>query len=95
MTLYVDHARIPFGRMRMSHLLASTPAELRTAARALGLSRHIQAAGTPKEHLDVCESVRLQAIRTLGAEAVDRRTIGRIIAQRRNGPPTRVVEGNT
>ena len=58
--LYVDHARIPFGRMLMSHLIADTPKELHEAAHLLELERHIQHPGTPKEHLDVSETKRAQ-----------------------------------
>ena len=53
--LYVDHVRIPFGRMLMNHLMANTPEELREAAEQLGLSAYIQSPGTEKEHLDVSE----------------------------------------
>ena len=60
--LYVDHARIPYGRMLMSHLMADTPEELREMAGKLKMERWIQHPGTPKEHLDVSESKREEAI---------------------------------
>ena len=45
--------------MRMSHLIADSPEELREAADALGLKReYIQYPGTWKEHLDVSQSRR-------------------------------------
>ena len=34
--LYVDHLRIPFGQMLMSHLVADTQEELRDAAKKIG-----------------------------------------------------------
>ena len=43
--LYVDHVRIPFGRMLMNHLMADTPEELREAAEQLGLSAYITEPG--------------------------------------------------
>ena len=67
--LYVDHARIPYGRMLTSHLMADTPDELREMAEKLKMERWIQHPGTPKEHLDVSESKRTEAIR-MGAASV-------------------------
>ena len=84
--IYVDHARIPFMNMLMSHLIADTPDELRQAATHLGLSNHIQYAGTPKEHLDVSETTRTKAIQ-LGAVPVTSKHIVRII-RTRTKPPT-------
>ena len=75
--LYVDHLRIPFGRMLMSHLVADTQEELRDAARKLGLQQHIQYPGGRKEHLDLSESKRIEAIR-MGAKEVTAREIVRI-----------------
>ena len=81
--LYVDHARIPYGRMLMSHLLADTPEELREMARKLEIARHIQYPGTPKEHLDVSESKRAGAIR-MGAASVTGRQLAAIIRSKRS-----------
>ena len=67
--LYVDHVRIPFGRMLMNHLMADTPEELREAAEQLGLSAYIQSPGTEKEHLDVSETKRREAL-AMGARPV-------------------------
>ena len=49
MTVYVDHARIPFRNMLMNHLMAGTPEEIREIAARLGLSAYIQHPDTPKE----------------------------------------------
>ena len=60
--LYVDHLRIPFRQMLMSHLVADTQEELRDAARKLGLQQYIQYPGGRKEHLDLSESKRIEVI---------------------------------
>ena len=85
MGLYVDHGRIRYRGMRMSHLLADSTDELEDTERALGLPRgSIQYRGTYREHLDVSESKRAQAIAHLGAQEVSRREIGlKLIARRR------------
>ena len=83
--LYVDHARIPYRKMLMSHLIAETPEELRRAASALGLTDHIQHPGTPKEHLDVSETFRTKAIR-LGAIPVTSKQLVTIIRRKRETP---------
>ena len=80
--LYVDHARIPYGRMLMSHLMADTPQELREMAGKLKMERWIQYPGTPKEHLDVSESKRTEAIR-MGAASVTGRQLAAIIRCKR------------
>ena len=82
--LYVDDGHWPLGRMRMSHLLADSPGELRDAARHLGLERHIQYPGTPKEHLDVSRSKRGQAIRELNAREISGRELVAIVQARRD-----------
>lgn len=74
MTLYVDNARTPLGRMRMSHLMADSPEELERARRALGLPRSaLHHPGTPDEHLDVGQTKRQLAIEALGAQQVSSR----------------------
>ena len=65
MTLYVDKAAIPYGRMRMSHLIADSPAERRRACDSLGLKRsYIQHPGTSREHLDISLAKRDVAVNT-------------------------------
>ena len=82
--LYVDHLRIPFGRMKMSHLIADAPEELREAADHLGFRREwIQYPGGWKEHLDVSESKRRQAIRELGAREITARELALMLTERR------------
>ena len=81
--LYVDHARIPYGRMLMNHLLADTTAELQDAACKLGLSRWIQHSGEAKEHIDISEGKRIEAIKNLGANPVSGRELVYIIRKKR------------
>ena len=89
MTVYVDNARIPFGRMLMSHLQADTEDELHEFAARLGLRREWFQPGTRPEaaHYDVSVEKRELALR-LGAvsetrrEGSDRR---RAVRERRMG----------
>lgn len=63
MAVYVDHARLPFGRMLMSHLVADSREELFQMVDRIGVARRwLQAEGTPREHFDICESKRTVAI---------------------------------
>ena len=78
--IYVDHARIPYMRMLMSHLLADTSDELQDMAERLGLDQYVQAVGTFREHLDVSEGKRSEAIK-LGAQEV---TVRELVALRRS-----------
>ena len=81
--LYVDNLQIPYGRMLMSHLIADDPQELREAAVHLGLDRYIQYPGTWKEHLDVSQTKRAQAVRELQAQEVPASRIALILRARR------------
>lgn len=71
MTVYIDDMQRParVGRIsaRWSHLLADSSDELMTFARRLGLRpAWLQHPGTPREHFDVTETKRQQAL-ALGA----------------------------
>ena len=68
MTVYVDNARNPFGRMIMCHMTADTLDELHAMATQLGLRRWFQDHHYP--HYDISLSKRKQAIE-LGAVEVD------------------------
>jgi len=67
--VYVDDYRAPFGRMRLSHMMADTEEELEEMARKLGLKREWKQSSRRYVHYDVCEAKRRKAIR-LGARAV-------------------------
>ncbi len=76
MPVYVDDARLPFGRMLMSHMLATTETELHCMAGAIGLRRQwFQQHSRP--HYDVSQAKREAAIH-LGAIPVTQREIVRI-----------------
>ena len=90
--VYVDNMRIPFGRMRMSHLMANTPEELREMAEKLGLTRYIQHPGAPKEHLDVSDSKRKEAL-GMGAVPTDGRKMVQIVQAKRETERDRRTEG--
>lgn len=63
MSVYVDDAIFPFGRMMMCHMVADTREELLEMADKIGVARKwIQDYGTPKEHFDICKSKREVAI---------------------------------
>lgn len=76
--VYIDEANIPYRGMLMCHMIADTPKELREMAGQIGVAeRHVQFAGTRKEHFDVCRKMRARAI-ALGAVPVSTREIVRI-----------------
>ena len=82
--LYVDHQSAPFGRMKMSHLMADTQEELLQAADALGLRRRwLQNEDRPSEHFDVSESKRKTAIDELGAVPVTSRDLVGVVRRKR------------
>lgn len=71
--VYVDHARIPYRRMLMNHMIADTLEELHDMADRIGLPRkYFQNKRNP--HYDVCCSKRALAIAE-GAVPVDSRTL--------------------
>lgn len=81
--LYVDHARIRFRRMLMSHLVADSPDELLQAQTDLGIpDGSIQYPGTWKEHLDVSESKRTLAVR-MGAKEITGRELVEITRKKK------------
>ncbi len=83
MSVYVDHARMPYGRMLMSHMLADTREELLAMARRIGvMERWMQKPDTPSEHFDICDSKRALALKH-GAVAVSSRRIVEIIRAKR------------
>lgn len=80
MTVYVDDMRKPVRLNRFvanwSHLYADTTEELEVMANQLGLKREwLQFAGTWKEHYDVTDTVRCQALK-LGVTQVTYREAG-------------------
>uniref|UniRef100_A4WTA1 DUF4031 domain-containing protein n=1 Tax=Cereibacter sphaeroides (strain ATCC 17025 / ATH 2.4.3) TaxID=349102 RepID=A4WTA1_CERS5 len=87
MTVYVDDmhtsARGHLGRMRMSHMMADSTAELLEMADRIGLDRrHLQHAGTGREHFDICLSRRTRAV-AAGAVEITMRDMARMRRERR------------
>lgn len=87
MTVYVDDMhRWPmgrFGRMKMSHMIADTRAELLAMAEAIGVSaRWIQHPGEHGEHFDIALSRRALAIER-GAIEITTRQCSAMCARRR------------
>ncbi len=82
MSVYVDDASIPYGRMLMSHLVADSLEELHAMANRIGIARRWfqREASTP--HYDVCRAKRALALRH-GAIALDRRAMGVWLRTRR------------
>ena len=73
--VYIDSYRAPFGRMKMSHLMADTTDELLTMVDKIGVARKwIQKAGMPDEHFDIAESKRKASIKA-GAKVVSSREL--------------------
>lgn len=82
MTVYIDNARIAFGRMRMSHMVADTLDELHTMAAAIGMRREWFQGDASTPHYDVSITRRERAIE-LGAVPVDRRALVEVIRRLR------------
>lgn len=83
MAVYVDNMRASFGRMVMCHMIADSPAELLEMADRIGVHRKwIQAAGTHREHFDICGSKRKLAV-SAGAIEIALKELGRKSLARR------------
>lgn len=81
MSVYVDNAMIPFGRMKMCHMVANSLEELHGMAEKLGLRRWFQEeASFP--HYDICLSKRAHAI-ALGAKPITRQQLVELIRRAR------------
>lgn len=78
MTVYVDDARNPLGRMKMCHMLADTDDELHAMAASLGLRlSYFQG-----DHYDIALSKRKLAVK-LGAKEVSSRELVEVRRRRR------------
>lgn len=73
MGVYVDNAELPYGRMKMCHLIADTHEELVRMADAIGVARRWIQGGT-REHFDICLAKRKLAV-AQGAIEVDQRQL--------------------
>lgn len=87
MTVYVDDMYQTefgrYGRMKMSHMVADTSAELLAMAKAIGVrQKWLQHAGEPGEHFDIAKCKRDLAI-AAGAVAITVRQCSAMCARRR------------
>jgi hypothetical protein len=82
MTVYVDNMYLyplgRFGRMKMSHLIADTEAELHAMASAIGVARKWYQG----DHYDICISMRRHALE-LGARGITLKQCAMMCANRR------------
>ncbi len=85
MAVYVDNFRAKVRGMVMCHMLADSTAELLAMADRIGVDRkHLQDAGTYREHFDICLTKRAAAV-AAGAVEVSLSELGRTIRLRRDG----------
>lgn len=93
MAVYVDNQRAQYRGMVMCHMLADSTEELLAMADRIGVDRkHLQDAGTYREHLDICLTKRAAAV-AAGALEVSVPTMRRIIRDRRDGVRGEVSDG--
>lgn len=64
MSVYIDNARIPYGRSKMSHLTADAVDELHAFAHLIGLRREWFQDHPRHPHYDVSASKRKLALRS-------------------------------
>lgn len=84
MTVYVDKARNPYGRMLMCHMVADSLEELHAMADAIGVARRWFQDKASSPHYDICQAKRRLAIEN-GAVEVSRRELVGILRRLREG----------
>lgn len=85
MSVYVDDARIPYGRLIMSHMMADSSVELDKMAGRIGVDRKwLQDAGTYREHFDVCLAKRRLAVAFGAIEVSSRELVSKIREKRKH-----------
>ena len=83
MSVYVDNMEASYRGMVMCHMLADTTEELLAMADKIGVARrHIQHAGTYREHFDICRSKRALAVKA-GAKEITWLDTGRLLIARK------------
>lgn len=89
--IYIDDFNAPFGRMTMCHMIADSTEELLLMADKIGVKRKwIQEKGTPREHFDICLSMKKKAI-AYGAKEIGMRELASITSKR-DAPPTKLKQ---
>lgn len=81
MPVYIDDVFIPYGRMKMCHMIADTEEELHNMANKIGMRREWYQTGN-YPHYDVSKSKRVLAIE-LGAIEITTRELVTHIQNRR------------
>jgi Icc-related predicted phosphoesterase len=87
MAVYVDDAFIPYGRMKMCHMVADQLGELHHMADVLDLNRKHFQDRTSHPHYDISKGFRERAIK-MGAKAISKRELVKIIKRLRRKPNT-------
>lgn len=72
MSVYVDAATWPYGRMMMCHMMADTPEELRAMVKKIGVQEKWFQNRASAPHFDICKSKRQQAVVAGAVELLDR-----------------------
>lgn len=80
MPVYVDDVFIPFGRMKMCHMIADTEEELHEMARKIGLRRE-WFQDTSRPHYDVSKTKRAEAVRHGAVEVSVKELIALLTAE--------------
>lgn len=86
MSVYVDEARWPYGKMIMCHLLADTPAELLTMVNRIGVQTKWFQNKASAPHFDIARTKRQLAI-AAGAIEIDRQQLAEILVRLRKSWP--------
>lgn len=87
--IYIDDFNAPFGRMTMCHMIADSTEELLLMADKIGVQRKwIQEKGTPREHFDICLSMKKKAI-AYGAKEIGMRELASMTSKR-EAPPAKL-----
>lgn len=73
MSVYVDRAAYPYGRMVMCHMIADSPGELREMASRIGVAIKWFQRAASVPHFDICKAKRTLAV-AAGAIELDRQT---------------------
>ena len=79
MTVYVDNVFIPYGRMKMCHMIADTEEELHEMADKIGMQRAWFQAGS-RPHYDISKSRRILAIEHGAIEITIKELVARMKA---------------
>jgi hypothetical protein len=86
MSVYVDSAEWPFGRMMMCHMMADSLGELNSMADAIGVQRKWIQDKRPPVHFDICKTKRARAVK-LGAIEITRQQCSDFVNKSRNPKP--------